>query len=182
MTLPRAPGLGEGSDLSRAEMQHGGQVLPQTEQLFLLRKWGLAGGHPSPGRSLQQPSCGRMASRRPVAGLGWRPRPQMCFLKLCPPLSRARVATWDSGRPVGVQLRKVSGGSERAEMEEEGRWWAGAGPLCVGSGGCRTGRNLRPACPLDPDLRPLGACWLGHRGRAHWGPTGGIPVLTLTRG
>lgn len=144
-----------------------------TEKLFLLRKWSLAGGHPSPGPSLQQPSCGRTASRRPVAGLGWGPCPQMCSSSCAHPW-RGPEPPGGAGRPVGVPLWKGLRGSERAEVVEEGRQCACAGPWPpVPLHGFKRvphgGEHLRSVCLPDPDLWPLGGCWLSNRRQGHLG-------------
>lgn len=79
-----------------------------------------------------------------------------------------------AGRPVGVPLWKGWGGSERAEVVEEGRQCAVAGawppgPLPGLKRVPRGGEHPRSVCLLDPDLWPRGGCWLSNHPQGHLG-------------
>lgn len=191
MALPqggRAPGLQERPELRQAEMHMAGPgAASDTEKLFLLRKWSLAGGHPSPGLSLQQqPSCGRMASRRPVVGLGWGPCPQMCSSSCAHPWRRPEP-------PGGAGGLWVCHCGKAWEALSGQRWWRKVGSvlvqapgrlfLCMSSRGCHMGESTRGQC----------ACWILISG--YWegagsvitvkgilGSTGGILTLPFMRG
>lgn len=67
-------------------------VTPDTEKLFLLRKWSLAGKHPGQGPLRSRPSHRKMASRRPVPALAAGPV-RRCVLPAVPAPGKGQART-----------------------------------------------------------------------------------------
>lgn len=150
-------------------------MLPQTQRskLFLLRKWSLVGPcsacwctsrqwacHLPQPRALSAAAKLQKDGKQTSGGWIWLgPCPQMCSSS-CAHSWREPEPPVGAGRPVGVPLWEGLGGSEWAEVVEEGRQCAGAGPwLPVPLHGLKRvphgGEHLRSVCLLDPDLWPL---------------------------
>ena len=79
-------------------------VIPDTERLFLLRKWSLAGGHPGPEPSVLQAKPQKEGKLTSGAGSDWMPHPRVC--------SSGCAQPWGARGPVGVPGAEEEGGAE----------------------------------------------------------------------
>ena len=144
--LPWGSGLSERSELCRAETCQGRARRCHRHRAALSPEEMEPGsGHPSPGSSLQPPSCQRTANRCPVAGLGWGPCPR-CIPQAVP-----------TPGPLGVQGGLWAGRSGKAqERLSRQRWKKKAGvagvvprlpcPSAWALGEPHWGGHLRPTC------------------------------------
>lgn len=146
------------------------------------------GGQPPQPRALSAAAKLRKDGKQTSSGWTWLGALSSdVFLKLCPPLARARATPGVQG---GLWVCHCGKAGEALSGQ---RWWRKAGSvllrapgrlvLCLGSRGCHVGENTRGQC----------ACWIlisGHGAGAGsvttpkgiWGPAGRILTLPLIRG
>lgn len=112
-------------------------VIPDTERLFLLRKWSLAGGHPGPGPAVPQAKPQKEGKPTSGAGSDWMPHPRVC--------SSGCAQPWGAAGPVGVPGEKRREGQRRRRRAG----WGGPRPSLFpcGQGGEAPGQRACGALP-----------------------------------